>query len=284
MFGCAQKKDGSQKSPYLRLKKIKKSFGHIVALEGIDLDIYPAEVMALVGDNGAGKSTLIKIISGVLAPDSGEISLNGTSYRHLTPSKAVELGISTVYQDLALVDCRDTASNIFLGKEPLKAWFFVDKQKMIKESEALLKKLKVAIPSVTTPVEDLSGGQRQGVAVARSIMQQGRMLIFDEPTAAMGVNEANRILKLIRNLGDEGFAVVVISHNLHHVFSIADRICVMRNGRLMVDCRTENTNLEQIVGFITGPPQLTKTHTEKELMPGCGEDAGNVQRQDMVIF
>jgi ABC-type sugar transport system ATPase subunit len=247
-----------EKDPFIRLRNIKKTFGHVVALDGVDLDVCPGEVTALVGDNGAGKSTLIKIISGVLYPDEGEISLNGKTYRHLTPPVAIELGISTVYQDLALVDCRDVASNIFLGREPLKARFFVDKKRMNRESEELLRKLKVSIPSVTTPVEFLSGGQRQGIAVARSINQQGKMIIFDEPTAAMGVGESARVLKLIRSLGDEGFAVLIISHNLHHVFSISDRICVLRNGRLVKDFRTENTNPDQVVGFITGSNQRTE--------------------------
>ncbi|RJR16830.1 MAG: sugar ABC transporter ATP-binding protein [Desulfobacteraceae bacterium] len=251
--------------PYIRLRNIKKSFGHVIALDGVDLDIYSGEVMALVGDNGAGKSTLIKIISGVLNPDEGELSLNGKTFKHLTPSKAIELGISTVYQDLALVDCRDAASNIFLGREPLKAAFFVDKKRMNRESEELLRRLKVSIPSVTTPVEFLSGGQRQGVAVARSIKLQGRMITFDEPTAAMGVSESARVLKLIRSLGDEGFAVLVISHNLHHVFSIADRICVIRNGRLVKDFRTENTNPDQVVGFITGSNRYSGEYKEENI-------------------
>jgi len=254
-----------KRMPYIRLRKIKKSFGHVVALDGVDLDVYPSEVMALVGDNGAGKSTLIKIISGVLMPDEGELSLDGKVFKHLTPSRAIELGISTVYQDLALVDCRDVASNIFLGKEPLKARFFVDKKRMNRESEALLKRLKVSIPSVTTPVEYLSGGQRQGVAVARSIKQQGRMIIFDEPTAAMGVSESARVLELIRSLGDEGFAVLVISHNLHHVFSIADRICVLRNGRLVKDFRTENTSPDQVIGFITGSNRYSVEYMEESI-------------------
>jgi len=251
-----------KKIPFIRLRNIKKSFGHVVALDGINLDVYPGEVTALVGDNGAGKSTLIKIIAGVLNPDEGELSLNGRHFQHLTPSRALELGISAVYQDLALVDCRDVASNIFLGKEPLKAWFFVDKKRMNRESEELLRKLKVSVPSVTTPVELLSGGQRQAVAVARSIKQKGRMLIFDEPTAAMGVRESAGILELIRNLGDEGFAVIVISHNLHHVFTIADRICVIRNGRLVKDLRTENATPDQVVGFITGTNRDTVDTTD----------------------
>ncbi|MEW5921749.1 MAG: ATP-binding cassette domain-containing protein [Bacillota bacterium] len=251
--------------PYIRLRNIKKSFGHVIALDGVDLDVYPGEVMALVGDNGAGKSTLIKIISGVLNPDEGELSLNGKTFKHMTPSRAIELGISTVYQDLALVDCLDVASNIFLGREPLKACFFVDKKRMNRESEELLRRLKVSIPSVITPVEFLSGGQRQGVAVARSIKLQGRMIIFDEPTAAMGVSESARVLELIRSLGDEGFAVLVISHNLHHVFTIADCICVIRSGRLVKDFRTENTNPDQVVGFITGSNRYTEEYTEESI-------------------
>lgn len=252
-------------APFLRLRNIKKSFGHVIALDGVDLDIYSGEVMALVGDNGAGKSTLIKIISGVLEPDEGELSLNGKTFKYLTPVKAIELGISTVYQDLALVDCLDVASNIFLGREPLKACFFVDKSRMNRESEELLKRLKVFIPSVTTPVEFLSGGQRQGVAVARSIKLQGRMFIFDEPTAAMGVNESARVLELIQSLGNEGFAVLVISHNLHHVFSIADRICVIRNGRLVKDFRKENTTPDEVVSFITGANRSGEEYPEESL-------------------
>ena len=248
--------------PFIRLQNIKKRFGPVIALDGIDLAIYPGEVTALVGDNGAGKSTLIKIISGVLKPDEGELSLNGKVYKHLTPSRAIELGISTVYQDLALVDCLDVASNIFLGREPLKAAFFVDKKRMNKDSEELLRRLNVSIPSVTTPVEFLSGGQRQGVAVARSIKLQGRMLIFDEPTAAMGVSESAKVLELIRSLGDEGFAVLVISHNLHHVFAIADRICVLRNGRLIKNIRKEDTDLEEVVGFIVDSNQGRSKGTE----------------------
>ncbi len=251
-----QNKDRAHNEPFIRVINIRKSFGSVVALDGVNLDFYRGEVTAIVGDNGAGKSTLIKVISGVLSPDGGKLIVNRKSYNFLTPSQAIELGISTVYQDLALVDCRDVATNIFLGQEPLKAGLFVDKKKMNRESEKLLNRLKVHIPSVTTAVEFLSGGQRQGVAVARSINQRGKMIIFDEPTAAMGVKESARVLELIRSLGSDGFAVVVISHNLHHVFSISNRICVLRNGRMAGDFRAERTSPNEIVGYITGTNEL----------------------------
>ncbi len=240
------------KELFLETCNIKKSFGHVKALRGISLGFYTNEVTAIVGDNGAGKTTLIKTIAGVISPDEGEITVRGHSYSGLSPVQAIKLGISTVYQDLSLIDCRDVATNIFLGREPLKAGAFINKKLMNRESERILSELKINIPSVTSQVSFLSGGQRQAIAVARSVNQEGKMIIFDEPTAAMGVQESAQILRIIRNLGDRGYAVAIISHNLHHVFEITDRICVIRNGQIVGDFRTAQTNPDEIVQYITG--------------------------------
>lgn len=242
----------SSKELFLKVQGLKKSFGHIEALRDISMDVYTNEVTAIVGDNGAGKTTLIKTIAGVIAPDEGEIVINGNTYNRLSPAQAIKLGISTVYQDLSLVDCRDVSSNIFLGREPLIAGFFVNKRLMNKRSEEILRSLKIDIPSVSNQVSYLSGGQRQSVAVARSVNQEGSMIIFDEPTAAMGVKESGQVLNIIRHLGDNGYAVLIISHNLHHVFKISDRICVIRNGKLVGEFVTEHTNPDEVVQYITG--------------------------------
>lgn len=242
----------SNGQPIVQLVDLAKSYGPVQALQGVSMDIYPGQVLAIVGDNGAGKSTLIKILSGALKPDQGQIIVEGRSYLALSPAQAIELGISTVYQDLALVDCRDVATNVFLGQEPTVARFLVNSRQMRKRTAQILHDLNIQIPSLTTSVGLLSGGQRQGVAVARAVFQGGKVIIFDEPTAAMGVNESRKVLALIQRLRAEGLAVVVISHNLHHVFAISDRICVMRHGQVVGECRTSVSHPNQIVELITG--------------------------------
>lgn len=236
---------------FLEVENIKKDFGHIQALRGVSMNAYEGEVLAIVGDNGAGKSTLIKILSGVLQPDSGAIRINGREYQNLTPKKAIEAGVSTVYQDLALGNTMDVASNLFLGTELTRGGFLKKKQ-MYEEARKLIESLDIQIPDVTVPVGDLSGGQRQGVAVARLVHNGGRLLIFDEPTAAMGLNESNAVLKLIKKLSSEGYAVIIISHNLPHVFLISDRICVMRQGQVIQELKTQETNMDEVVSMITG--------------------------------
>ena len=208
-------------------------------------------MLAIVGDNGAGKSTLIKILSGVLNPDKGVIRINGKEYQKLTPKKAAEEGISTVYQDLALGNTMDVAANLFLGNEISKVGFLKKKQ-MRQEAEKLLKKLDIQIPDVSAPVGDLSGGQRQGVAVARLVYRGGKILIFDEPTAAMGLNESGAVLRLIRKLAEEGYVVILISHNMQHVFHISDRICVMRQGKVVKELKVPETSMDEVVSLITG--------------------------------
>lgn len=241
----------NKKRPFLETKDIYKSFGHAQALRGVSMNAYEGEVLAIVGDNGAGKSTLIKILSGVLHPDSGLVRIDDKEYQDLTPRKAIEAGVSTVYQDLALGNTMDVASNLFLGSE-LTKYGFLKKKKMNEEARKLLNSLDIQIPDVTVPVGNLSGGQRQGVAVARLVHNGGKLLIFDEPTAAMGLNESNAVLKLIKKLAGEGFTVIIISHNLPHVFYISDRICVMRQGKVIKELKTQDTTMDEVVSMITG--------------------------------
>lgn len=240
-----------KKDAFLRTKNLQKNFGHVEALKGVSLEAYEGEVLAIVGDNGAGKSTLIKILSGVLAPDKGEIIIGDKSYTGLTVQKALGTGISTVYQDLALGNTMDVTSNLFLGKER-RRFGFLQKKKMEEEARSLLKDLDIQIPDVTVPVEYLSGGQRQGVAVARLVHKGGRVFIFDEPTAAMGLKESNAVLKLIKKLALQGFVVLVISHNLPQVFHISNRICVMRHGNIISELLTKETSMDEVVSMITG--------------------------------
>ncbi|WP_353095115.1 ATP-binding cassette domain-containing protein [Tissierella praeacuta] len=242
-------------SPFLKVENITKNFGNIEALRGVSLETYLGEVLAIVGDNGAGKSTLIKIISGVFTQDGGQIWIEGEKQDNLNPKTCLNKGISTVYQDLALVDTRDAAYNIFLGREPMKG-LFIDRKKIYSESKQLIQDLEVHIPSIKTPVKNLSGGQRQGVAVARAIHQGGRLLIFDEPTAAMGLVESSRVLKLIKRLAGDGYGIIIISHNLQQVFEIANKVCVMRQGRIVDIVKTDELNMNDVVSMITGAADI----------------------------
>jgi ABC-type sugar transport system ATPase subunit len=247
----------AEESALLEAREIQKRFGHVVALRDAGLELRHGEVHALVGDNGAGKSTLIKIVSGVLAPDAGELRLEGQPVELSGPRDARALGIETVYQDLALADHLDAAANLFLGREKLHpaplSWLgFLDNRAMRRRAEDELRRLKIRIPSVTQRVLSLSGGQRQAIAVARAVAWGTRIVIMDEPTAALGVRESGMVLELIGGLRSHGVAVIMISHNLPEVFAVADRITVMRLGRTIATLRKDATSLEGIVSMMTG--------------------------------
>jgi ABC-type sugar transport system ATPase subunit len=236
--------------PLLDARGISKAYGHVQALSGVDFHVAHGETVALVGDNGAGKSTFTKIICGALQPDAGEISLDGEPVSFASPSDAAERGIAVVYQDLALVDTRDVAANVFLGREPGR--IFVSRRLMRREARRVLADLRIGVPSVRTLVGQLSGGQRQAVAIARAVHQGGRLVIMDEPAAALGVEGQRKVLQLIEDLREQGSSVVVISHNLDHVFSVADRIVVLRGGRLIGERRKTEATPEEIVQMIVG--------------------------------
>ena len=240
---------------YIKAIELHKEFGHVKALRGVSVSAYEGEILAIVGDNGAGKSTLIKILSGVLRPDQGTISVGEKEFTGLTTREAIEAGVSTVYQDLALGNTMDVASNLFLGNEKTR-FGFLKKKEMYREAEKLLIDLDIKIPDVTVPVGNLSGGQRQGVAVARLVNRGGKVFIFDEPTAAMGLNETNAVLKLIRKLASDGYVVIVISHNMPQVFDISDRICVMRQGKVIGQMKTCDTTMDEVVSMITGAKEM----------------------------
>ena len=238
--------------PLLKLRGITKYFGYVHALDNVDLDINQGEIMALVGDNGAGKSTLVKIASGSLDYDQGNIELRGNKIKFKGPRDANSKGISMLYQDLSLVEPRDVAANLYLGIEPAHWGWYVDRKRMIEGSQLMLEGLRMKIPSAKTTVQYLSGGQRQGVAIARAVTQGASLLILDDPTAALGVQETKQVLSLIEELKKVGCTILIISHNLHHVFSIADRITVLRSGKKVGTWLKKETKADEIVSAITG--------------------------------
>jgi D-xylose transport system ATP-binding protein len=238
--------------PRLRMRGISKSFGAVRALFEVDFEVNVGEVVGLVGDNGAGKSTLIKVISGVAPADEGEIFLEGKQVNIPNPQAANHLGIETVYQDLALCDNLDVVANLFLGREERSFLRSLNEIDMEKQALNVLRTLDVKLPSTRTAVATLSGGQRQSVAVAKSILRQARVVLLDEPTAALGVAQTRQVLNLIRRLRDQGLAVVVISHNLADVFEVVDRVIVLRLGRRVGTFDVKTTTPEQIVSAITG--------------------------------
>ncbi|MBX3083742.1 MAG: sugar ABC transporter ATP-binding protein [Anaerolineae bacterium] len=240
-------------APILEAKGISKAFGHVQALDRVDFELYPAEVVALIGDNGAGKSTLVKILSGVYHKDSGQVYIEGTPVEFHSPVDAQKLaGISTVYQDLALVDVRDVASNIYLNIEPTWLGLFINFRKLYADAAEVLSRLRIDLPSLKVNVGELSGGQRQAVAIARALARGQRFFLLDEPTAALGVEQQGKVNQLISDLKRHGSTVVVISHNLEHVFEVADRLIVLRRGRRVGTRKKSETTKEEIVGLITG--------------------------------
>ncbi|ALG14280.1 ATP-binding cassette domain-containing protein [Kibdelosporangium phytohabitans] len=245
-------------TPVLEAKGLVKRYGRVTAMDGADFDLTAGEVLAVVGDNGAGKSTLIKTLSGAVIPDEGEIFVNGEPVHFHGPLDARKHGIETVYQDLALAQAQDIATNMFLGREKRRPGFLgavfrlLDSGGMRAEARRVLDELGINIKSMTQPVETLSGGQRQAVAVARAAAFGTRVVIMDEPTAALGVAESAKVLELIGRIRDRGLPVVLISHNMPHVFEIADRVHVHRLGRRVAVVSPKTHSMNEVVGLLTG--------------------------------
>lgn len=242
---------------FLLARDIHKRFGAIQALSGVDFTVHYREIVGLVGDNGAGKSTLMKILAGALTPDRGEICLEGKRVNISSPHDARRYGIEMVYQDLALAGNLDAPANIFMGREKTRYLWKVKtpvlhRREMEKITGDLLLRLGVHLPSLKQKVRYLSGGQRQAVAIARTLLAKAKLVIMDEPTAALGVAEAERVLDLIRRLKDEGISVVFITHRLPHIFAVCDRIVVLRAGRCVGERMTSDTNMEEITQLIVG--------------------------------
>lgn len=242
----------------LEARNVVKTYGHVTALDGVDFELRAGEILAVVGDNGAGKSTLIKALTGALHPTSGEILLDGVPIHFKGPLDARHAGIETVYQDLAVAPALDIASNLFLGRElrapGLLGSLFrrLDKKRMREEARRAMNELKFRLSAIDNPVESLSGGQRQGVAVARAALFARKLVIMDEPTAALGVRETGQVLELIRSIRDRGLPVVLISHNMPNVFDIADRIHIMRLGRRAAVVSPKTHTMNDVVAIMTG--------------------------------
>lgn len=249
----------TEKQPVLQARGLVKRYGHVTALDGADFDLYPGEVLAVIGDNGAGKSSLIKALSGAIEPDEGEIKLNGAPVRFKNPMEARDAGIETVYQNLAVCPALDIAENLFLGRERRQQGFMgrvfgkLDRAGMRREARQKLSELGLlTIQNIGQPVETLSGGQRQGVAVARAAAFGSRLIIMDEPTAALGVKESRRVLNLIADVRAKGIPIVLISHNMPHVFEVADRIHIHRLGKRVAVIRPDTHSMSDAVAIMTG--------------------------------
>jgi len=241
----------------LQVKNLTKRFGGLVAVNDVSMDVNIGEVVGLVGDNGAGKSTLIKMVAGVYQPDDGEIYFDNQKVTFSHPGEARDAGIETIYQDLALAENLDVGSNIFLGREVKTNYLgglihTLDRRKMQDESANILSRLEIEIPSLTQQIRNLSGGQRQAVAIARSIYWNARLMIMDEPTAALGVAEQRKVLMLVRTLRDQGVPVIIISHNMQDVFAVADRIVILRRGRKVGELIAADTTPDEVVSLMVG--------------------------------
>jgi fructose transport system ATP-binding protein len=242
----------------LEARNIIKRYGHVTALDGANLELRAGEVLAVIGDNGAGKSTMVKVLCGAVVPDEGQVLLDGVPVHFGSPLDPRKRGIETVYQDLAVAPALDIATNLFLGRELrcrgiMGSWFrLLDKRRMRSEAQKEMTELKFRLPSIDSSVEDLSGGQRQGVAVARAAIFARRLVIMDEPTAALGVRESGEVLNLIRTIRDRGLPVLLISHNMPHVFELADRIHIMRLGRRVALTTPKEHSMGEVVAIMTG--------------------------------
>jgi fructose transport system ATP-binding protein len=251
--------DAETRQPILQAKRLVKTFGRVVGLDGVSLELYAGEVLAIIGDNGAGKSTLVKCLTGAEIPDEGEIFLNGRQVNFKRPQDAREAGVETVYQTLAVSPALDVASNLFLGREERKkgilgsVFRMLDTKGMREKAKAEVLNLGIAtLQDVTVPVENLSGGQRQAVAVARAAAFGSKVVVLDEPTAALGVRESNQVLQLVRNLRDRGIPVILISHNMPQVFEVADRIHIQRLGKRAATITPQSHSMTEAVAIMTG--------------------------------
>jgi ABC-type sugar transport system ATPase subunit len=246
----------SDGAPLLSAVDLYKHFGGLVAVDRVSLRVHRGEVVGLLGDNGAGKSTLIKMISGVYQPDGGRLVLDGKDVAFSSPQDARDAGIETIYQDLALCENLDAAANIFLGREPVRPVLgvmrAVDRARMLEESNRVLAQLDIRIPGLGRPIRQMSGGQRQAVAIARAVYWKAQLMIMDEPTAALGVPEQRKVLALVRTLRERGVGVIIISHNLQDVLDVADRVVVMRRGRAVGERSVAETNTAELVGLMIG--------------------------------
>ena len=245
-------------TPVLQARGLVKRYGHVTALDGADFELLPGEILAVIGDNGAGKSSLIKVLSGATIPDEGEIFLDGKPVHFRSPLDARKQGIETVYQDLAVAPALDIADNLFLGREIKRpgvlgsVFRMIDKKRMVNEASAHMQDLKIGIRSMRQAVETLSGGQRQGVAVARSAAFARHVVIMDEPTAALGVKESGMVLDLIRRVRERGLPVILISHYLPHVFEVADRVHIQRLGKRIAVIKPHEFSMSDAVAIMTG--------------------------------
>jgi len=248
--------DEAGAKPVARCVGITKYFGGVRALFQVSLDIYAGEVVALVGDNGAGKSTVVKILSGIHHPDEGSIWLGETEVKALNPRRARDFGIETVYQDLYLCENLGAAANVLLGQEPIRfrlgPFRFIDTRRSIEEARVHIEELGIVIKDLVMPVRRFSGGQRQAIAIARATVNTHRLIQFDEPTAALGVRQTKATLDLVRRVASQGVAVLMISHSLDTVFSVADRIVALRLGEIALDVRSNATSREEVVAGMTG--------------------------------
>ncbi len=264
--------DVYDKPPLLELRQINKSFGAVRALQDVSLKVYSGELVGLVGDNGAGKSTLVKIISGVEHPDSGEILFEGKPVTMANPDVAKNMGIETLYQDLALINNLDVVANLFLGREDVDSYLFgaikvLKRRQMERETVELLERLKINLGSIREKVEVLSGGQRQAIALSRAVGWGKKVVLLDEPTAALGVRESQQALELIQRLKDQNVSGVLISHNLEHVFSVVDRVVVLRRGIVRGERRIRDVKGDEIVSMITGVSELKELEFGSETQP-----------------
>lgn len=248
--------------PLLELRNISKHFKAVHALHNINLEVHAGEVVALVGDNGSGKSTLVKILAGVYGPDSGEIHYKGVPTTIPNPSTSQALGIATVFQDLALADNLSIVQNLYLGRERHSKYFLSDNE-MAEEAVELFRTLKARMPSVRTPVAHLSGGQKQSVAIARTMLGNPQIILLDEPTSALSVTQSAEVLNLIESLRDRGLGIIVISHNLAEVQAIADRIMVLRLGKNNGTFHTADISYERLVSLITGSTDSSSIETRR---------------------